>query len=461
MFPQIFIRCCLTACLLIAGFAGGAGHAQTQFLPVLTAEAPTDATTDAAELPKAIRIDYNANVICYGDSVQLKAIYDEYGPISRLRCDWFYNGQKFEADSNQTRIVFSPSSNNIRIWFALYDDNLLVGSDTMMLYVTDAPTGYTMQHDTICRGDEATVGVAGDVGGSAGSYWAWSTTGTTQFINDRPLVSTDYPVQFSQYPIKEYGYKNHCYSTDTAHVEVLTEPDVTITGDSTVCVGNNTVVELGGASDILWSDGSTDAVYHVNNLQSDLILQVRVTDRFGCRGVRKWQIKAVERPQGEIGASRDTLNLGEEVSVWIAYTNADSTVWFNQAEEDTLSFYPKQSMDIYADLYIGLHSGGCTNRIYKHLQVENNLKVHFPTGFKIDGVSREYKPIGIIESNKSYYFAIFNRNGMRLFETRDLNVGWDGKYKGEWVHPGVYVYYYKETYDRFTTEVNGTITVVK
>ncbi|MDE6515293.1 MAG: gliding motility-associated C-terminal domain-containing protein [Bacteroidales bacterium] len=118
-------------------------------------------------------------------------------------------------------------------------------------------------------------------------------------------------------------------------------------------------------------------------------------------------------------------------------------------------------MDIYADLYIGLHSGGCTNRIYKHLQVENNLKVHFPTGFKIDGVSREYKPIGIIESNKSYYFAIFNRNGMRLFETRDLNVGWDGKYKGEWVHPGVYVYYYKETYDRFTTEVNGTITVVK
>ena len=461
MFPQIFIRCCLTACLLIAGFAGGAGHAQTQFLPVLTAEAPTDATTDAAELPKAIRIDYDANVICYGDSVQLEALYSEYGPINHLRCDWFYNGQKFEADSNQTSIVFSPSSNNIRIWFALYDDNLLVGSDTMMLYVTDAPTDYTMQHDTICRGDEATVGVAGDVGGSAGSYWAWSTTGTTQFINDRPLVSTDYPVQFSQYPIKEYGYKNRCYSTDTAHVEVLTEPDVTITGDSTVCVGNNTVVELGGASDILWSDGSTDAVYHVNNLQSDLILQVRVTDRFGCRGVRKWQIKAVERPQGEIGASRDTLNLGEEVSVWIAYTNADSTVWFNQADEDTLSFYPKQSMDIYADLYIGLHSGGCTNRIYKHLQVENNLKVHFPTGFKIDGVSREYKPIGIIESNKSYYFAIFNRNGMRLFETRDLNVGWDGKYKGEWVHPGVYVYYYKETYDRFTTEVNGTITVVK
>ncbi len=460
MFPQPFIRFCLTACLLIAGCTGGIGHAQTQFLPVLTAEAPE--ATAAAQQPKTIRIDYDANVICYGDSMVLWVDTSGYGhSFTQLRCDWFYNGQKFEADTGQIRIVFTPSSNNIRIWFLLYDNSHPVGTDTMTVYVTDAPTGYTMQHDTICLGDEATVGVAGSVGDIAGYYWDWGTTGTTQFINDRPLVSTDYRVYFSQYPIQEYGYKNRCYTTDTAHVEVLTEPDITITGDSTVCVGNNTVVELGGARDILWGDGSTDPVYHVNNLQSDLILQVRVTDRFGCRGIRKWEIKAVERPQGEIGASRDTLNLGEEVSVWIAYTNADSTVWFNQADEDTLSFCPKQSMDIYADLYIGLHSGGCTNRIYKHLQVDNNLKVHFPTGFKIDGVSREYKPIGIIESNKSYYFAIFNRNGMRLFETRDLNVGWDGKYKGEWVHPGVYVYYYKETYDRFTTEVNGTITVVK
>ncbi len=461
MFPQRFIRFWLTVGLFIAGCAGGLGFAQTQFLPVLTVEAPTEATTDAAELPKTIWLDYDANVICYGDSVSLEAVYDDYDPISHLRCDWFYNGQKFVTDSNQTRIVFSPSSNNIRIWFMLYDNNRPVGSDTMTLYVTDAPTGYTMQHDTICRGDEATVGVAGNVGGSAGRYWDWSTTGTTQFINDRPLVSTDYRVYFSQYPIKEYGYKNRCYTTDTAHVEVLTEPDVTITGDSAVCVGNNTVIELVGARDILWGDGSTDPVYHVNDVQDDIILQVRVTDRFGCRGVRQWEIKAVERPQGEIAASDDTLNLGEEVLVWIAYTNADSMVWFNREQADTISFYPKQSMDIYADLYIGRHGAGCSTRIYKHLQVNNNLKVHFPTGFKLDGISREYKPIGIIEPSKSYYFAIFNRNGLRVFETRDLNVGWDGKFKGEWVHPGVYVFYYKETFDRFTNELNGTITVVK
>lgn len=414
----------------------------------------------AALPPKPIRIDFDANVICYGDSLVLEALHTDYGPIANLRCEWFYNGQPVAAEPNQTRIVFFPPSNNIRIWFKLYDADRLIGADTMTVYVTDPPTGYTMLHDTICLGDEATVGVQGAVGGSAGQYWDWVTTGTTQFINDRPLVSTDYRVYFSQYPIKEYGYKNRCYTTDTAHVEVLTEPAISITGDSAVCTGNDAIVELSGASHIQWYDGSTEPVYRLHNVQNDVVLQVRATDRFGCRGLRTWKISAVERPTGVLDASADSLCLGEEVSVWIAYMNADSAVWFNKAQTDTITFIPKQSMEIYADLYIGKR-GGCSNRIYKPLHVEHCLKVHFPTGFKLDGLSPEYKPIGLMEPNKSYYFAIYNRNGMRLFETRDLNVGWDGKYKGEWVHPGVYVYYYKETFDRFTTERKGTVTVVK
>ena len=466
----------LCGIVLYAGFGGlCGGQAQTTGMQTLEtphrmptiaypAEAFMDDSTVAALLaapPKPVRIDFDANVICYGESLKIKAL-NESGPIVQPICEWYYNGQRFNAEADQTSIVFTPSSNNIRVWFKLYDGDRLIGSDTMTVYVTDPPTGYTMQHDTICLGDEATVGVAGAVGGSAGQYWDWVTTGTTQFINDRPLVSTDYRVYFSQYPIKEYGYKNSCYTTDTAHVEVLTEPDITMTGDSAVCTGNDAIIELSGARDILWNDGSTDPVYRVNDVRADIVLQVRATDRHGCRGVRVWKIKAVERPQGEIASSKkdSTICLGEEVTVWMAYTNADSIIWFTREQTDSLTFIPKQSMDIYADLYIGKR-GGCGNRIYKHLQVENCLKVHFPTGFKLDGLSREYKPIGLMEPNKSYYFAIYNRNGLRLFETRDLNVGWDGKYKGQWVHPGIYVYYYKETYDRFTTELKGTITVIK
>ncbi len=38
-------------------------------------------------------------------------------------------------------------------------------------------------------------------------------------------------------------------------------------------------------------------------------------------------------------------------------------------------------------------------------------------------------------------FRVFNRWGELVFETKDINTGWDGMHQGEIVNPGVYVYY--------------------
>ena len=37
-------------------------------------------------------------------------------------------------------------------------------------------------------------------------------------------------------------------------------------------------------------------------------------------------------------------------------------------------------------------------------------------------------------------FSIYNRWGMKIFETKDINQGWDGTYNGEPQPLGVYVY---------------------
>jgi gliding motility-associated-like protein len=41
---------------------------------------------------------------------------------------------------------------------------------------------------------------------------------------------------------------------------------------------------------------------------------------------------------------------------------------------------------------------------------------------------------------EKFHIVIFNRWGNLLFETNDINVGWDGKYNGILVPEGVYVY---------------------
>ncbi len=87
--------------------------------------------------------------------------------------------------------------------------------------------------------------------------------------------------------------------------------------------------------------------------------------------------------------------------------------------------------------------------------------IYFPTAIVPTGYNREFKPMGEFSKTSSYYWAIYNRWGEKLFETTDTDAYWDGKYKGELVPTGVYVFYFKmvnsinEIYEK-----TGTVTVV-
>lgn len=45
-----------------------------------------------------------------------------------------------------------------------------------------------------------------------------------------------------------------------------------------------------------------------------------------------------------------------------------------------------------------------------------------------------------IEGAKAYHMEVYNRIGIRIFETNDINVGWDGYFKGELVEEGAYIF---------------------
>lgn len=44
---------------------------------------------------------------------------------------------------------------------------------------------------------------------------------------------------------------------------------------------------------------------------------------------------------------------------------------------------------------------------------------------------------------RNFEMTIFNRNGERLFQTRDMNIGWDGRLHGQILPTGMYVYIIK------------------
>ena len=63
---------------------------------------------------------------------------------------------------------------------------------------------------------------------------------------------------------------------------------------------------------------------------------------------------------------------------------------------------------------------------------------------------------------KTLQFEIFDRWGNKVFETFDQNLPWDGRYRGEAMNSGNYVYYLSATlYDGTTQTKKGDVTLVR
>ncbi len=47
------------------------------------------------------------------------------------------------------------------------------------------------------------------------------------------------------------------------------------------------------------------------------------------------------------------------------------------------------------------------------------------------------------------------------YSTHEFSQGWDGRFKGQWVLPGVYVDVFKETYEQCEWTHRGTVSVIR
>ena len=88
-------------------------------------------------------------------------------------------------------------------------------------------------------------------------------------------------------------------------------------------------------------------------------------------------------------------------------------------------------------------------------------EMYMPNAFRPGGYTAEFKPVYRFYSGLNYIFQIYNRWGQMIFESNDPERGWNGKYKGNIVGQGVYVYklVYQDS-DLNSIEKKGTVTVI-
>lgn len=96
------------------------------------------------------------------------------------------------------------------------------------------------------------------------------------------------------------------------------------------------------------------------------------------------------------------------------------------------------------------------------LCLDQGPRIYVPNAIVIGGVNAIFKPVIIYGSEDGYLMQIFNRYGQAIFETTDINAGWDGSYEGEIVPLGAYGYLitFTATNGQVITK-KGNVTVLK
>jgi gliding motility-associated-like protein len=84
---------------------------------------------------------------------------------------------------------------------------------------------------------------------------------------------------------------------------------------------------------------------------------------------------------------------------------------------------------------------GCKDTSIQNLFIMPDVIYYVPTAFSPndDNINETFKPVGLAFALE-YKFIVFNRWGEIVFETKNPQNGWNGKFKDKIVEQGLYFY---------------------
>lgn len=403
-----------------------------------------------------VKIDYEADVVCLGAPFRLKADHSAYGNIGNFTYRWIDVAGSKEIGSESELEYTHTGTGEFLVGLEVRDAGKYIGGDTVPLFLTQKPVTVCVD-DSVCAGAEATLSVSG------GNYWLWDQGSTGPSITLYPEENEFHTVKASSYPL-DGTYVNSCYTVDTAWITIRDTAVFVVQGDHEVCQGTEATIEVIGGSNVLWNGVWGSEVLNVR-VDNDTVIYVRATDRYGCIADVVWPVQALEL-NGEIevyisGSLTDTVCFGLPVKLEVYSEIADAYRWFDGSEDFYTEFVAGGDMTVYCDLIKKTYADECSVRLQRNIGVKNCGEAYFPTGFVLDGFTKTFGPIGVEDPEKEYTFSIFDSRGVRVFYTTEFSEGWDGTYKGKYVQPGHYVYYFTETKDGVRFEKKGMVTVIK
>lgn len=367
--------------------------------------------------------------------------------------------------------VFNPINAGPGIHYVVYNfgsGNCAVADSVQVIVGPPLSVAMGFTIDSICYGDNINISAVAGGGLGIGYTYSWSHgLGAGQTHTVSPTSTTIYTVTVS----------DGCTQPVQGTLTVYVHRPIVATGvvSPKVCYGQlgwaKVVTPPGSNYSFIWNTTPVQTSDSISEFQGNY--SVTITDNnSGCFVVRPAVIDGWPLINAQFSTNPNQNCVSYLVPVFNFLDNSVggiSGTW--DFGDGNIRPYVQGNNPAYTYADTGVfnvvltisNQGGCTSSYSVEVCIEPDKTIYVPNGFtpNDDGKNDFFKArgIGIAE----FQMMIFNRWGEKLFESNDMEIGWDGYYRGEKVQNDVYTYLiiYKDITSPDTKYVKGVVAVVR
>ncbi len=369
--------------------------------------------------------------ICKGGFVQAIAFINP-----AATCQWLPTAGI--AVSNVRNAFITPDTSAM-YYLNVYMTGCPVKTAGFLIDVQPNPTVFAGGNKLVCQFDTLHLHATVLPDWYMGYTYNW-TPGTDLDHSNTPNVV--YTAGASQKYIVSVTTSAGCKGNDSAVVTVFPGNFVTAPADASACPHDSLRLAVTGGNTYVWHPGlylsdSTAANPWINAIASQKY-EIIATSSDGCRDTVSVNVHVF--PAAVISmADSATISPGETFHIQPA-TNCNSFLWFPPAGLDNVRVSDPSANPELSTMYKvrAITENGCVAFDSITINVDPETLLYLPNAFA-PGNDSYFSIIKRGEATLSY-FRVFNRWGNLVFETKDINKGWDGTYKGAAQPFDVYVY---------------------
>jgi gliding motility-associated-like protein len=364
------------------------------------------------------------------------------------------------------------SINNTTIFTVTGTDiNGCQNTDQLTVTILPTPAVDAGPDITICDGESVTLN------GTGAPTLVWD-NGVQQNVPFTPIITTTYTL---------LGVDNNgCVNQDQVVVTVSPIPMVVFSPSITTGCGplevTFTVQSAPGVS-CVWDfgDGTNGtgcgSVTHTYNGIGCFDVSMATTTSDGCVGTMAYadMICLGSSPLAEFTVNPSVLSLGNTSATMNNQSVGATSYQWNFGDGSGTSTqtnpshtFPSEESGSYQVILIAINELGCRDTAYQVVRVNDEVIFYVPNGFTPDGdeYNNVFKPVFTSGFDPyDYNLKIFNRWGELIFESNNVEVGWNGSYSNvaDQVQDGTYVWkieFKQSTNDKRRTEV-GHVSLIR